>query len=104
MQQNNDSSRDADRISRIAAGLNDNVEFMGKRLHIQTESIGSPAISVVTQIFTNGRVIFSKKSDCSHDLNEVQNLMNSQHSQVIQDLAEKEAQIQGSSGPLGTRS
>ena len=97
MQQKNNRARDADQTSRIVTGLNNNVEFMGKQLHVQTEGIGSPATFVVTQIFSNGRVVFSKKSECSHDLNEIQNLMHNQHSQVIQDLAEKEARIKGAS-------
>jgi hypothetical protein len=97
MQQNDDSIQNADPSSHIATGLNDNVEFMGKQLHVQTESIGSPATSVVTQIFSSGRVIFSKKSECSNNLNEAQNLMYSQHSQTILNLAKKEAKILGAS-------
>jgi hypothetical protein len=92
MQLNKDNSWD-----RTAVGLNDNVEFMGKRLHVQTESIGSPAPCIVTQIFSNGRVIFSKKSECSPDFNGIQDLMNQQHSQVLQTIVEKEARILGAS-------
>jgi hypothetical protein len=92
MQLNEDNSWD-----RTAVGLNDNVEFMGKRLHVQTESIGSPSPCIVTQIFSNGRVIFSKKSECSPDLNGIQDLMNQQHSQVLKTIVEKEARILGAS-------
>jgi hypothetical protein len=89
----NDIFWESDSKDQTAAGLNDNVEFMGKQLHVQTESIGSPAPCIVTQIFSNGRVIFSKKSECSADLNKIQDQMNQQHSQVIRNIAEKEARI-----------
>ncbi len=80
-----------------AIGLNDNVDFMGKQLHVQTESIRLPEPSVVTQIFSNGRIIYSKKSGCSPDSFNIQSLMNKQHAQVIQNLAEKKARILGGS-------
>lgn len=82
---------------RTAAGLNDNVEFMGKQLHVQTESIQSPAGCIVTQIFSSGRVIFSKKSECPPGADGIQDQMNLQHSQVIKSILEKEARILGAS-------
>jgi hypothetical protein len=78
-----------------AIGLNDNVEFMGKQLHIQTEILQASELSVVTQIFNKGRVIFSKKSECSYNFSGIQNLINNQHAQVLQSLAEKEGRIIG---------
>jgi hypothetical protein len=78
-----------------AIGLNENVEFMGKQLHIQTEILRATEGSVITQIFSNGRVIFSKKTTCSYDSSDIQNLMNSQHAQVIRSLAEKKRRILG---------
>ena len=50
-------------VENSAPGLNDNLEFMGKQLHVQTEKTGFPVPRVVTQVFSNGRVVFSKKSD-----------------------------------------
>jgi hypothetical protein len=83
-----------------APGLNDNVDFMGKRLHIQTESIGSQKPFIVTQVFTNGRVIFSKKTEYPSALydsySELQNMMRMQHVQVMQKITDKEAKILGS--------
>jgi hypothetical protein len=76
-----------------ATGLNANIEFMGKQLHVQTETVGSPAAYVMTQVFNNGRVIFSKKTECSNDLSEIQSLIHQQHAQVIRNMAEKEAAI-----------
>jgi hypothetical protein len=78
-----------------AIGLNDNVEFMGKQLHIQTELLRATEPGVFTQIFSNGRVIFSKKTAYSHDSCDIQELMNNQHAQVIRSLAEKEGRILG---------
>jgi hypothetical protein len=76
-----------------AIGLNENVEFMGKQLHIQTEILRATESIVITQIFSNGRVIFSKKTMCSNDSSEIQLLMNSQHAQVIRSLAEKKRHL-----------
>jgi hypothetical protein len=78
-----------------AIGLNDNVEFMGKHLHVQTEAIRFPSPSVVTQVFSNGRVIYSKKSKCPADSMNIQSQMNIQHAQVLQSLSEKKARIMG---------
>ena len=104
MRQDQNSAWNADQANGIAAGLNDNVEFAGKQLHVQTESIGTPTSCVVTQIFSNGRVLFSKKTECLQGLNELQNLMRDQHAQVLRDLAEKEAKILGDSRQRGRNS
>jgi hypothetical protein len=82
-------------------GLNDNIEFMGRQLHIQTERAGYPAPHIVTQVFSNGRVVFSRKSDitlcpASQELARVQELMRTQHFQIIQEMAEKQKRILGS--------
>ena len=81
-----------------ALGLNDNLEFMGKQLHIQTERIGFPAPHVVTQVFSNGRVVFTKKSeipreDESPGSRRVQDLMRNQHFQTIREIEEKQKKI-----------
>jgi flagellar biosynthesis protein FlhG len=43
-------------------GLNNNLEFLGRRLHVQTEDLGNSKRSVTTQVFLNGRVVHSTKS------------------------------------------
>jgi hypothetical protein len=78
-----------------ATGLNNNIEFMGRRLHIQTENIGLPKPGIVTQVFSSGRVIYSKKTDFSQELNDIQSQMWNQHSEVIQSITDKQARLQG---------
>ena len=80
-----------------ATGLNDNIEFMGKLLHVQTENIRLPKPGIVTQVFSNGRILFSKKTECSHALNDIQSQMHKQHSDVIQSIADKQARLQSAS-------
>ena len=75
---------------------------MGRQLHIQTEHTGFPVARIVTQVFSNGRVLLSKKAEClpdtceSQDIIRIQKLMNSQHYQVLQEIAAKQARILGS--------
>ena len=83
-------------------GLNDNLEFMGRRLHVQTEHTEFPVPRIVTHVFSNGRVLLSKKTECppdireSPDFNRIQKLMSSQHHQVLKEIAAKQARILGS--------
>jgi hypothetical protein len=83
-------------------GLNDNLEFMGRRLHIQTEHMEFPVARIVTQVFSNGRVLLSQKTECPADLQEfqdfgrIQNLMSAQHYRVLQEITAKQARILGS--------
>lgn len=80
-------------------GLNDNLDFMGRQLHVQTENLRSPTMCVVTQVFCNGRVLFSTKSEYppgvgeSQDFSQIQELMRSQHFRVIEKIRDKKAQI-----------
>ena len=82
-------------------GLNDNLVFMGKELHVQTENKGSSALCILTQVFLKGRVIFSTRSEIPfdfhemHDYGKIQTLMHTQHSQVIQKIRDKEAKALG---------
>jgi len=81
-----------------APGLNDNLEFMGKQLHVQTERIGFPAPHIVTQVFSNGRVVFSKKSEIpreeeSQESRRIPDLMRNQHFQTIREIAAKQKRI-----------
>jgi hypothetical protein len=80
-------------------GLNDNLEFLGRQLHVQTERIGFPAPRIVTQVFSNGRVVFSKKTELpaqgfdSKESAAVQGLMRTQHLQTIREIKEKQRRI-----------
>jgi hypothetical protein len=78
-------------------GLNNNIEFMGRQLHVQTENIGLPKPGIVTQVFSNGRIIYSKKIELSQELNDVQRQMHKQHSEVIQGIEDKRARLRGAS-------
>jgi hypothetical protein len=84
------------------AGLNDNIEFMGRNLHVQTENSGFPKTHILTQVFCRGRVVFSRKSEYPPGISECGNLdkmrelMHSQHVQIIQELRNKQASILGS--------
>jgi len=86
-----------------AMGLNDNVDFMGRQLHVQTENLRSPAMCIVTQVFCNGRVLFSTKSEYppgvheSQDFGRIRDLMRAQHFRVIEKIRDKKAQILGQS-------
>jgi hypothetical protein len=81
------------------SGLNDNLEFMGKQLHIQTENTGFPAARIVTQVFCKGRVIVSRKTDHpsipgdSGDSALIRELMHSQHHQIIKEIKDKLARL-----------
>jgi hypothetical protein len=83
-------------------GLNDNLEFMGKRLHVQTEHTEFPVARIVTQVFSNGRVLLSKKTECAagirelRDFDRIQKLMSAQHYQVLQEIEAKQAKLLGS--------
>jgi hypothetical protein len=83
-----------------APGLNNNLEFMGRQLHVQTERIGLPGPHIVTQVFSNGRVVFSRKSEIlspeAQEFIKIQELMRTQHSQTIREIQEKQKRILGS--------
>jgi hypothetical protein len=86
-------------LKAAVAGLNDNVEFMGRQLHIQTEHMDMPVARIITQVFSNGRVLLSKKTECppdisaSGDSHRIQSLMSAQHYRVLQEIAAKQARI-----------
>jgi len=80
-------------------GLNDNLAILGRQLHVQTELLRSPGLCIATHVFSNGRVMFSRKSDCtpefrnSRDTGKIQDLMKSQHWQVIREINNKAARF-----------
>lgn len=96
-EQNGSSKREMNGRSIHAhiSGLNSNLEVIGKQLHIQTESTGFPAVRIVTQVFCGGRVILSRKTDHASATGDADNAaqirewMNSQHSQVINEIKDK---------------
>ncbi len=76
----------------LLTGLNDNIRFLGKELHIQTEDLGGTARLITTQVFFRGRVIHSRRTEypvgAGEDGNRavVLELMRRQHFEVIRDL------------------
>ena len=87
-------------VENSAPGLNDSLEFMGKQLHVQTEKTGFPVPRIVTQVFSNGRVVFSRKTvilPCpeSRRFTKIQELMRTQHFQTIQEISDKQKRIMG---------
>ena len=99
----NIGQRPQSRLNTTAIGLNDNLEFMGQQLHVQTEKMETPTNCIMTQVFCNGRVVLSKKFDFSvdfsnsFDFNAIQNLMRAQHSKIIQDIMRKKTEVLGAS-------
>jgi flagellar biosynthesis protein FlhG len=76
-------------------GLNDNLEFLGRVLHIQTEDVGEGQRAVTTHVFCGGRVLFGKRTEYPADARgrqgreRVAELMRRQHFEVIQELESK---------------
>jgi hypothetical protein len=83
-----------------AMGLNDTLDFLGTQLHIQTENMEHPTPRIITQVFSKGRIVFSKKTLYSMDVPSIENPdtlpeeMHRQHFQVIQDISEKQKRFQ----------
>ncbi len=80
-------------------GLNDNLDFMGRQFHIQTEDLGYAGRCISTQVFSNGKVILSTKSEYPATLhniaerNNISELMRKQHFNVIQELESKKRRL-----------
>jgi hypothetical protein len=93
------SNLKTDRAGFPVLGLNDNLDFMGKQLHVQTESTGSPVARIVTQVFCKGKVIMSRESGCPSEAPEnggagkMREFMRAQHFQVIQNISDKQARL-----------
>jgi len=83
-----------------AMGFNDNLTFMEKELHIQTEDSGGGDRCITTQVFCNGRVIMSTRSDypdsssTEHPSSRIMELMRTQHFNVIRQIENKMAEFQ----------
>jgi flagellar biosynthesis protein FlhG len=80
-------------------GLNDNLEFLGRQLHIQTEDLGYTGRCIQTQVFCDGRVLLSTKSEYpptvqgQADRSQVIEVMHKQHYNVIRELESKKVRI-----------
>ncbi|MBP1595439.1 MAG: hypothetical protein H6Q05_816 [Acidobacteria bacterium] len=78
-------------------GLNDNLVLMGRDLHIQTEGLGDGSRSITTNVFCDGRVILTTKSEYPETLqsrhldSRVADLMRSQHFNVIREIESRSA-------------
>jgi hypothetical protein len=83
-------------------GLNDNLEFMGKQLHVQTENAAFPSAHIVTQVFCRGKVILSRRMDYpadvreSGDVDKMREMMHVLHFRIIKEIADKQARFLGS--------
>lgn len=79
--------------------LNDNLDFLGKELHIQTENIQSDIPHIRTHVFSRGRVIHTKiltfPADLaqSGDLSEIRRLMQSQHCEIIDKIYRQNSKL-----------
>jgi flagellar biosynthesis protein FlhG len=80
-----------------AAGLNDNLTVMGKDLHVQTEDLGETGCAIQTQVFCEGRVVLSTRSEYPPALRlpcngiQVVELMRAQHFHVIREIENRKA-------------
>ncbi len=83
-----------------ATGLNDSLVFMGRDLHVQTEDMGDTGRCITTQVFCDGRVILSTKSEYPptwQDLqpgSQVVELMRAQHFNVIREIENRMTRLE----------
>lgn len=84
-----------------AMSLNDNLNFLGKELHIQTENVQSDNPHIRTHVFSSGRVIHTKilafpvSLMQSRDLNEIHRLMQAQHCEIIDKIYRQQSKLSG---------
>lgn len=82
-----------------AMSLNDNLDFLGKELHVQTESIQTDTPHIRTHVFSGGRVIHTKilafPADLvkSRDLNAIRRLMQAQHCEIIDKIYRQQSRL-----------
>ena len=80
-------------------GLTDRLDFLGRQFHIQTEDLGFTGRSITTQVFCEGKVIFTTKSEYPSavngrgDRNLITEMMRKQHFNVIRELENKKSQM-----------
>jgi hypothetical protein len=87
-------------VASAAMGLNDNLNFLGKELHVQTENVQSSVPCILTQVFLHGRVIHTTKYEYaaelagSSDLVKIRELMCRQHTKVMDRINQQQAKYQ----------
>lgn len=87
-------------VASPAMGLNDNLNFCGKELHVQTEHVQSSAPHIRTHVFFQGRVVHTTRYEYSNDeqdsinLVEIRKLMHRQHMAVIEKISKQQAKYQ----------
>ena len=87
-------------VSAQAMGLNDNLAFMGRAIHVQTEDLGAAGNCITTQVFCDGRVILSTRSEYPSTMREqnhndrVIELMRAQHFNVIRQIESRQSKHQ----------
>jgi flagellar biosynthesis protein FlhG len=80
-----------------AMGLNDNLAFMGRAIHIQTEDLGAAGNCILTQVFCNGRVLLSTRAEYPGKIRAEQRqdqlceLMRAQHFNVMRQIESRKA-------------
>ncbi len=88
-----------------AMGLNDNLAFLGRDLHIQTEDRVEAGRCIATQVFCDGHVILSTKSEYPSRLrnpqhmNELVEMMRHQHYGVIREIESRNTKVFFDSAP-----
>jgi len=81
-------------------GLNNNLDFLGKELHVQTENVNSDDPYILTQVFFSGRVIQTTKYEYPAVIRgvkhfaRIRDLMHEQHTKVIENINKKQETYQ----------
>ncbi len=76
----------------MVRGFNDNVEYRGRRYHVQTEDSGRKNPHVFTHLFHGGTILSTKEAQYDHLLHveswrdEVRTLMSRQHASMLNEL------------------
>jgi len=89
-------------VKKPTMGLNNNLDFLGKELHVQTENVNSEDPYIITQVFFSGRVIQTTKYEYSTEIRGIKNfarisdLMHEQHTKVIENINKKQETYQNS--------
>lgn len=82
--------------------LNDNMNFFGKKLQVQTENVDSRDPYILTQVFLHGRVIHSARCEYTaeifhlDDVAKIHDLMRKQHMEVIEKINKQQEKYHAS--------
>jgi len=82
-----------------ATGLNDNLSVMGRELHVQTEDLGAESGGIITQVFCEGRVLLSTKTEYTQALRDqdagerLAESMRVQHYHVIREIETRKSKF-----------